>query len=91
MRNHTAKPFEARSNDYICVGFEGNNRILVKDNHGKITKVNRKDVTPIEMDFKIAEFSKKVDRTQKSEMHNLLCQPAEFQTLTGSLTKIFNS
>ena len=24
-------------------------------------------------------------------MHNLLCQPAEFQTLTGSLTKIFNS
>ena len=24
-------------------------------------------------------------------MHNLRCQPAEFQTLTGSLTKIFNS
>ena len=54
VRNHTIKPFEARSNDYICVGFEGNNRILVKDNHGKITKVNRKDVTPIEMDIKIA-------------------------------------
>ena len=58
VRNHTAKPFEARSNDYICIGFEGNNRILVKDNHGKITKVNRKDVTPIEMDIKIAELFK---------------------------------
>ena len=65
MRNHTAKPFEARSNDYICVGFEGNNRILVKDNHDKITKVNRKDVTPIEMDIKIAELFKESRQNSK--------------------------
>ena len=65
MRNHTAKPFEARSNDYICIGFEGNNRILVKDNHGKITKVNRKDVTPIEMDIKIAELFKESRQNSK--------------------------
>ena len=65
MRNHTAKPFEARSNDHICVGFEGNNRILVKDNHGKITKVNRKDVTPIEMDIKIAELFKESRQNSK--------------------------
>ena len=51
MRNHTAKPF-----DYKCVGFQGNNRVFVKDNHGTITKVNRKDVTPVEMDIKIAEL-----------------------------------
>ena len=56
MRNHTAKPFEARNTDYICVGFQGNNRVSVKDNHGTITKVNRKDVTPVEMDIKIAEL-----------------------------------
>ena len=68
MRNHTTKPFEARSNDYICVGFEGNNRILVKDNHGKITKVNRKDVTPIEMDIKIAELFK--ESTQNSKIRD---------------------
>ena len=30
----------------------------MKDNHSKITKVNRKDVTPIEMDIKIAELFK---------------------------------
>ena len=65
MRNHTAKPFEARSKYYICVGFEGNNRILVKDNHGKITKVNRKDVTPIEMDIKIAELFKESRQNSK--------------------------
>ena len=65
VKNHTAKPFEARSNDYICVGFEGNNRILVKDNHGKITKVNRKDVTPIEMDIKIAELFKESRQNSK--------------------------
>ena len=56
VRDHTAKPFEARSTDYICVGFQGNNRVFVKDNHGKITKVNRRDITPIEMDIKIAEL-----------------------------------
>ena len=56
MRNHTAKPFKARSTDHICVGFQGKNRIFVKDNHGTITKVNRKDVTPVEMDIKIAEL-----------------------------------
>ena len=28
----------------------------MKDNHGTITKVNRKDVTPVEMDIKIAEL-----------------------------------
>ena len=53
MRNHTAKPFEARSNDYICIGFEGNNRILVKD------------VTPIEMDIKIAELFKESRQNSK--------------------------
>ena len=56
VRDHTAKAFEARSNDYICVGFQGNNRVFVKDNHGTITKVNRKDVTAVEMDIKIAEL-----------------------------------
>ena len=56
MRDHTAKPFEPRSTDYICIGFQGKNRVLVKDNHSTIKKVNRKDVTPIEMDIKIAEL-----------------------------------
>ena len=65
VRNHTAKPFEAKSTDHICVGFQGKNRIFVKDNHGTITKVNRKDVTLIEMDIKIAELFKESRQNSK--------------------------
>ena len=81
VRNHTAKPFEARSNDYICVGFEGNNRILVKDNHGKITKVNRKDVTPIEMDIKIAELFKESRQNSKIRDAQLAMPTSRIQDL----------
>ena len=65
MRNHTAKPFKARSTDHICVGFQGKNRVFMKDNHGTITKVNRKDVTPVEMDIKIAELFNKTRQNSK--------------------------
>ena len=63
--NHIAKPFKARSTDYICIGFQGNIRVFVKDNHGKIRKVNRKDVTPVEMDNKIAELFNKSRQNSK--------------------------
>ena len=90
MRNHTAKPFETKSTDHICVGFQGKNRIFVKDNHGTITKVNRKDVTPIKMDTKLAELFKESRQNSKIRVHNLLCQPAKFQILADNLTKISN-
>ena len=56
VKDHTAKAFEPRSTDHLCVGFKGKNRVFVKDNHGKVTLVNRKDVSPCEMDVKIAEL-----------------------------------
>ena len=56
VKDHTAKAFEPRSTDHLCVGFKGKNRVFVKDNHGKVTLVNRKDVSPCEMDIKIAEL-----------------------------------
>ena len=68
MRNHTAKPFKARSTDYICIGFQGNNRVFVKDNHGTITKVNRKDVTPVEMDIKIAELFRQNSKIRDAQL-----------------------
>ena len=37
----------------------------MKDNHGTITKVNRKDVTPVEMDIKIAELFNKSRQNSK--------------------------
>ena len=56
VKDHTAKAFKPRSTDHLCVGFKGKNRVFVKDNHGKVTLVNRKDVSPCEMDVKIAEL-----------------------------------
>ena len=40
----------------------------MKDNYGTITKVNRKDVTPVEMDIKIAELFDK--SRQKSQIRD---------------------
>ena len=37
----------------------------MKDNHGTITKVNRKDVTPVEMDIKIVELFNKSRQNSK--------------------------
>ena len=56
VKDHTAKVFKPRSTDHLCVGFKGKNRVFAKDNHGKVTLVNRKDVSPCEMDVKIAEL-----------------------------------
>ena len=42
-----------------------NNRVFVKDNYSTITKVNRKDVTPVEMDIKIAELFNKSRQNSK--------------------------
>ena len=56
VKDHTAKAFEPRNTDHLCVGFQGKNRVFVKDNHGKVTLVSRKDVSPCEMDVKIAEL-----------------------------------
>ena len=58
MKNHTAKAFEPKGIDHHIVSFEVRNCVLVKDNHGKITKVHRKDVQLIEMDIATAEFIK---------------------------------
>ena len=65
VKDHTAKAFEPRNNDYIRVGFQGNNRVLVKDTHGKVTKVYTKDVTPVEMDIRIAELFNKSRNNSK--------------------------
>ena len=55
VRDHVSKVFQPKATDHLIVDFYGN-RVLVKDSHGKINKVHRKDVQPIEMDIATAEF-----------------------------------
>ena len=56
VKDHTAKAFQPKYKDYCVVDILGTGRIIVKDNHGKLTTFHRRDVKPIDMDIKIAEF-----------------------------------
>ena len=56
VKNHTARAFEPKFKDYCIVELLGSGRVIVKDNHGKLTTFHRRDVKPIDMDIKIAEF-----------------------------------
>ena len=56
VKDHTAKAFQPKFKDYCVVDILGTGRVIVKDNHGKLTTFHRKDVKPIYMDIKIAEF-----------------------------------
>ena len=44
VRDHTAKAFQPKYKDFCIVGLLGKNQIEIKDNHGHMTKVHRKDV-----------------------------------------------
>ena len=56
VKDHTAKAFQPKFKDYCVVDILGTGRVIVKDNHGKLTTFHRRDVKPIDMDIKIAEF-----------------------------------
>ena len=58
VRDHTSGAFEPRGIDHHIVDFSGN-YVTVKDNHGTIKTVHRKDVQPVEMDIATAEFFRK--------------------------------
>ena len=56
VKDHTAKAFQPKFKDYCVVDILGTGRVIVKDNHGKLTTFHRRDVKPIDIDIKIAEF-----------------------------------
>ena len=59
VRNHTSGAFEARGEDHHLIEFDSKNRVIVKENHGNIKKVHRKDIQPVEMDIATAKFFQK--------------------------------
>ena len=50
VRDHISGAFEPQGIDHHIVDFSGN-YVIVKDNHGTIKTVHRKDVQPVEMDI----------------------------------------
>ena len=56
IRDHTSKAFQPKYKDFCIVGLKGKNQIEIKDNHGHITKVHRKDVKKIPMTEKVCQL-----------------------------------
>ena len=56
IRDHTSKSFQPKYKDFCIEGLLGKNQIEIKDNHGHITKVHRKDVKKITKTEKVCQL-----------------------------------
>ena len=56
VRDHTSKAFQPKYKDFCIVGLLGKNQVEIKDNHGHITKVHRRDIKKIPMTEKVCKL-----------------------------------
>ena len=56
VRDHTSKAFQPKYKDFCIVGLLRKNQVEIKDNHGHITKVHRRDVKKIPMTEKVCKL-----------------------------------
>ena len=77
VRDHTSKAFQPKYKDFCIVGLLGKNQVEIKDNHGHVTKVHRRDIkkTPMKTG-KTREGRKAVPN---SKMPDLAWDIAEMQ------------
>ena len=81
VKDHTAKAFQPKYKDYCVVDILGTGRVIVKDNHGKLTTFYRRDVKPIDMDIKIADFFQE-ERQSKTRDANHIMPKTKIPDLT---------
>ena len=88
LRDHTSKAFQPKYKDFCIVGLQGKNQVEIKDNHGHITKVHRRDVKKIPMTEKVCKLyeEEQIGKTREgrkvvpnSKMPNLALDVAETQ------------
>ena len=99
VRDHTSKVFQPKYKDFCIVGLLGKNQVEIKDNHGHVTKVHRRDVKKTPMTEKVCKLYEE-EQTRKtregrkvvpnSKMPNLAWDIAETQ-LTEEAQKENNS
>ena len=99
IRDHTSKAFQPKYKDFCIVGLVGKNQVEIKDNHGHITKVHRRDIKKIPMTEKVCKLyeEEQIGKTREgrkvvpnSKMPNLAWDIAETQ-LTQEAQKENNS
>ena len=90
IRDHTSKAFQPKYKDFYIVGLLGKNQVEIKDNHGHITKVHRRDVKKISMTEKVCKLyeEEQIGKTREgrkavptSEMPDLGWDIAETQLI----------
>ena len=72
MRDHDSKVFKPKYLDYCVVKMAGKNQVIVKDNHGHETNVQRRDLKVIDLDRNVAEMYGELRKER--EMHSTACQ-----------------
>ena len=56
VRDHTSKAFQPKYKDFCIVGLLGKNQVEIKENHGHITQVHRRDFQKIPMREKVCKL-----------------------------------
>ena len=72
VRDHTSKAFQPKYKDLCIVGLLGKNQVKIKDNHGHITKVHRRDVKKIPMTEKDCKLYKEEQTGKTREGRKVL-------------------
>ena len=75
IRDHTSKAFQRKYKDFCIVGLLGKNQVVIKDNHGHVTKVHHRDVKKIPMTEKVCKLMR------KSKQEKLEKEEKQYQTV----------
>ena len=93
VRDHTSKAFQPKYKDFCVVGLLGKNQVEIKDNHGHVTKVHRRNVKKIPMTEKVCKLyeEEQTGKTREgkkavpnSKMPDLEWDIAETQLIHGT-------
>ena len=93
VRDHTSRAFQPKYKDFCVVGLLGKNQVEIKDNHGYVTKVHRRDVKKIPMTEKVCKLyeEEQTGKTREgrkavpnSKMPDLAWDIAETQLIHGT-------
>ena len=68
VRDQDSKVFKPKYLDYCVVKMAGKNQVIVKDNHGHKTKVDRRDLKVIDSDPKVAEMYKELRKEGRRDV-----------------------
>ena len=72
VRDHTSKAFQPKYKDFGIVGLLGKNQVEIKDNHGHVTKVHRRDVKKILMTEKVCKLYEEEQTVKTREGRKLV-------------------